>query len=146
MESAFLVVAATDSREVNAQVTQDATARSVLVNVADAPAEGDFIVPAVVRRGDLEISVTTGGSLPALTQQITNELEQRFGAEYGQYVELMGEIRDYMKQNIPLRERSALARKVLAQESKVVALLQVGNYPEARETAFHLLLAPREEP
>ncbi len=139
LEGAFLVVAATDSRAVNAQVTQDAKARSLLVNVADSPADGDFIVPSTLRRGDLEISVTTGGSLPALTQQITAELDQRFGDEYGAYVELMGEIRDYMKMSVPISERSVLARRVLAGEADICSLLREGNQREARELAFRLL-------
>ena len=139
LADAFLVVVATDSRTINAQVTQDAKARSLLVNVTDSPADGDFTVPSVVRRGDLEISVTTGGSLPALTQQIATELEQHFGEEYGAFVELMGEIRDYVKRSIPLKERSASARRVLAHEAMICALLREGKQREAREIAFLLL-------
>lgn len=139
IEGAFLVVAAANNRAVNAQVAQDAKTRSILVNVADAPTEGDFVVPATFQRGDLEISVSTGGSLPALSQRIVAELQERFGDEFGDYVELLGEIRDYMKENTPLSERKERVSRVLESERSLCALLREGKRKEARELAFRLL-------
>jgi len=70
-----LVVAATDDRRVNAQVSADALRAGVLVSVVDAPGESDFIVPAVVRRGDVLIAISTSGRSPALASHLRRELE-----------------------------------------------------------------------
>src|SRR5579871_907816 len=93
LTDALLVFAATDDRAVNAQVAADARARALLVNVADAPEEGRFIVPSVVRRGEFCLSISTGGANPMLAARLSEEMEQRFGPEYGAFVELLGQMR-----------------------------------------------------
>src|SRR5260370_42081016 len=70
-----LVGAATDDREVNAQVSADGRPAGVLVGVVDNPRESDFIVPAVVRRGDLLLAISTGGRSPALAGHPRRELD-----------------------------------------------------------------------
>jgi precorrin-2 dehydrogenase len=70
-----LAVAATDDREVNAQICDDARRAGVLVSVADDPRASDFIVPAVVRRGDLLLAISTGGRSPALAGHLRRELD-----------------------------------------------------------------------
>ena len=101
IEGMLLVVAATDSREVNARVVADAQARLVLVNAADAPDDGDYIVPSVVRRGELCVSISTGGNNPMLAARLAAEMETRFGPEYANYVELLGQMRLYIKKKTP---------------------------------------------
>jgi siroheme synthase-like protein len=87
LEGADLAFTATDSREVNAAVAREAKGRGVRINVADRPSEGDFAVPSTLRRGRLQVAVSTGGASPALARRIRNELEETFGLEWAGVVE-----------------------------------------------------------
>jgi siroheme synthase-like protein len=87
LEGAYLVFAATNVREVNAAVTREAKERGVPVNVADKPSEGDFALPSTLRRGRLQVSVSTGGASPTLARRIRGELEEVFGPEWAGIVE-----------------------------------------------------------
>ena len=87
---AFLVIAATGLPEVDAAVAAAARRRKALVNVVDRPAECDFIFPSVLRRGALQIAVSTGGRSPALAREIPKRLERVIGPEYGALVERAG--------------------------------------------------------
>jgi precorrin-2 dehydrogenase / sirohydrochlorin ferrochelatase len=87
LEGAYLAFAATDSREANAAVAREARERGVPVNVADKPSEGDFALPSTLRRGRLQLAVSTGGASPNLAQRIKNELEEAFGPEWAGIVE-----------------------------------------------------------
>ena len=82
LEGAYLAFAATDAREVNAAVAAEAKGRGIPVNVADSPSEGDFALPSVLRRGRLQVAVSTGGASPALARRIRGELEELFGPEW----------------------------------------------------------------
>ncbi|MCX6596033.1 MAG: bifunctional precorrin-2 dehydrogenase/sirohydrochlorin ferrochelatase [Acidobacteria bacterium] len=75
LKGAVLAFTATNDRAVNAQVTAEANKRRIPVNVADAPDEGDFIVPARVRRGRIQIAISTGGESPRLAKQLREKLE-----------------------------------------------------------------------
>ena len=89
LEGAYLAFAATDSREANAAVAREAKERGIPVNVADAPSEGDFALPSTLRRGRLQVAVSTGGASPTLARRIKDELEERFGPEWAGLVEQM---------------------------------------------------------
>ena len=93
LDGMILVVGATDDQQVNREVSAAAQARHLLVNIVDAPDLCTFIVPAQVRRGPLTIAVSTGGASPALARQMREELEQRFGPEYGRYLRLLEAVR-----------------------------------------------------
>jgi precorrin-2 dehydrogenase / sirohydrochlorin ferrochelatase len=93
LEGADLAFAATDSREVNAAVAREANARGVRINVADRPTEGDFAVPSTLRRGGLQVAVSTGGASPTLARRIRNELEEVFGPEWAGVVEELEAVR-----------------------------------------------------
>jgi len=93
LEGADLVFAATDRREVNAAVAREAKERGVRVNVADRPAEGDFAVPSTLRRGGLQVAVSTGGASPTLARRIRGELEEVFGPEWAGVVEELEAVR-----------------------------------------------------
>jgi precorrin-2 dehydrogenase/sirohydrochlorin ferrochelatase len=75
LKGAFLVYAATSNRKVNAEIARDAILRKLLVNVADAPMESTFILPAVVRKREVSIAVSTNGLSPAKSVRIRNRLE-----------------------------------------------------------------------
>ncbi len=94
LEGMVVVVAATDDRRVNAQVSADARRGGVLVSVVGAPLESDFIVPAVVRRGDLLIAISTSGRSPALAGHLRRELELLVPDDWEVLVRLLGAARN----------------------------------------------------
>ncbi len=142
LDSVVLVVAATNVREVNAQIIADAKARGVLVNAADAPEEGDYIVPSLVRRGELCLSLSTGGNNPLLSARLAAELEARFGPEYADYVELLGQIRLYIKERTADRtlRRQALLR-LLEGEALLLDSVRAGSHVTARALAEEMVEA-----
>jgi len=87
LEGAFLAFTATDVREVNAAVAREAKERGVPINVADRPSEGDFSLPSTLRRGRLQVAVSTGGASPTLARRVRVELERAFGPEWAGLVE-----------------------------------------------------------
>lgn len=93
LAGASLAFAATDSREVNAAVAREARESGVPVNVADRPAEGDFALPSVLRRGGLQVAVSTGGASPTLARRVRDGLEGLFAPEWAGIVERYGSAR-----------------------------------------------------
>jgi len=87
MDNVFLAVAATDDPGVNERVAVEARQRGILVAVADAPDRGNCTFPAVLRRGDLEIAVATGGRCPAFAALVRDRLAEVIGDEYGAALE-----------------------------------------------------------
>jgi len=109
LEGVFLVFGATGSEEVNRRVAQDARERNLPVNIVDAPELCTFTVPAVMRRGDLSISVSTGGNSPALARSIREDLEKQYGEEFADLTRFLGKMRTYLLSNYPdPRERRRL--------------------------------------
>ena len=90
----FLTIAATASTSVNDFVFREARSRGILCNAVDDPERCDFYYPAVVRRGQLQIAISTGGQSPALAQRLRRELEMEFGEEYSEWVEELGKVRE----------------------------------------------------
>ena len=94
LDGMFLVVSATPSTEVHEQIFEEATRRGVLCNTVDVPVLCDFYYPAVVRRGALQIAISTAGQSPALAQRLRKKLEAQFGAEYEAWLERLGQERE----------------------------------------------------
>jgi precorrin-2 dehydrogenase / sirohydrochlorin ferrochelatase len=92
LEDAFLVVSIADA-ETNAQVFEEAETRHILCNAVDDVPHCSSYASAVVRRGPLQIAISTAGKSPALAQRLRKELEERFGEEYGPWVQQLGELR-----------------------------------------------------
>jgi siroheme synthase-like protein len=92
LENATLVIAATDSREVNAQIATDAHAEGKLVNITDFPDEGNFHSMAVHRSGDVTIAVSSGG-VPGAAARIRDAIAARFDGRYGQAVSALRGLR-----------------------------------------------------
>ncbi|MGH7623820.1 MAG: precorrin-2 dehydrogenase/sirohydrochlorin ferrochelatase family protein [Gemmatimonadaceae bacterium] len=92
LDGATLAIAATDDREQNAAVGRDARARGMLVNVADAPAEGTFVTVATHRAGDVTIAVSAGG-VPAAAARLRDAIAARFDARYAEAVHALGAMR-----------------------------------------------------
>jgi precorrin-2 dehydrogenase len=93
LASAFLVIGATDDPDLNRRVHQDAEAAHRLCNIADQPDLCNFVLPAVVTRGDLIVAVSTSGRSPAFAKHLRRQLQDQFGPEYGRFLDLMGAIR-----------------------------------------------------
>jgi precorrin-2 dehydrogenase/sirohydrochlorin ferrochelatase len=137
LEDGFVVIAATDDPEVNARVWQEAQERCLLINVVDDPDHCNFFVPSVVRRGDLTISVCTGGQAPALSARLRRELEPRFGREYAAFLEIAGALRERVGTELSRRARSRFWQDLA--DSRVLALLEEGKRQEAKRLASDIL-------
>ena len=93
LDGVFLVVCATGDPATNRLLAADCTDRNLLLNVVDQPELCGFIVPAVLKRGDLTIAVSTGGKSPLLARKLREKLERDFGEQYGEYLELIAQLR-----------------------------------------------------
>jgi precorrin-2 dehydrogenase/sirohydrochlorin ferrochelatase len=136
---AFVVIAATHDPEVNRDVWQEAQGRRLLINVVDDPQRCNFFVPSVVRRGDLTISISTGGQDPALSARLRQELEPRFGREYAAFLEIAGALRDRVGRELSGRARSRFWYALT--DSQILALLKEGKQREAERLANDILAA-----
>jgi precorrin-2 dehydrogenase / sirohydrochlorin ferrochelatase len=94
LDGAFLVIASTGQRSVNEAVASDCRERGIPVNVVDDPSLCDFIVPAVLDRGSIQVAVSTGGKSPALARRIRERLETMLGGEYAELNEILGYLRE----------------------------------------------------
>jgi precorrin-2 dehydrogenase / sirohydrochlorin ferrochelatase len=93
LDGVFLVVAATSTEAVNNEVYREAQSRRALCNVVDVPDRCDFYYPAVVRRGDLQVAISTGGSSPALAQRLRRQFERQLSPVYAGWIERLGNFR-----------------------------------------------------
>lgn len=89
----FLVIGATDDESLNRQISSDAEQRSILCNIADRPEVCNFILPSIVQREDLVITISTSGQSPAMAKNLRQMLQAQFGEEHGEFLKLMGAIR-----------------------------------------------------
>ena len=110
IQKAFLVVAATSSREENHRAAELCHAYHILVNVADSEAESSFIFPSVVRKGNISIGINSGTGSPAVSKQIRCQIEKAVPDYYADSAIFMGELRQYVKANF---EEEAMRRYIL---------------------------------
>jgi siroheme synthase-like protein len=138
LKDVFLVISATDDQAVNQDVARLAGELGLLCNVVDQPSLCNFIMPALVKRGELQISVSTGGGSPSLTQRVKREVAALIGEEYGELLKISKEMRADAKQRIPDFGRR---RKVLHEfvESNAIDLIRAGRVEDARKLARSLL-------
>jgi len=93
LDGAFLAVASSDDAVTRAAIAREARTRGVLVNVIDDIPQCDWAAPAIVRRGDLVLAIGTGGVSPAVARLIRERLQEEFGAEWGELLRVVGEVR-----------------------------------------------------
>ena len=113
LQKASLVIAATDDLRVNQAVAREACSLGKLVNVVDDPQHSNFIFPAVVRRGEMIIAITTGGASPAFAGHLRRQLERQIGPEYADLIALLGEIRPELIARYPDPHRRSQATLAL---------------------------------
>ena len=97
LDGAFLVLTTTDDPVVNQRVADEARRRGILVNSADDPSNCDFILPAVVRRGSVQIAITTGGRSPALARHLRQQIETLIPPAYEQLGQVLAEVRQSLR-------------------------------------------------
>jgi precorrin-2 dehydrogenase len=94
IDDALLVIGATDREDVNAEISRDGKEKGILVNIVDDPDKCDFVLPSLLKQGDLLIAISTGGKSPALAKKLREEMEQLFGTEYQTLLDVMGQLRE----------------------------------------------------
>lgn len=94
IKDSFIVVAATNNKKVNESIGMFCRSNNKLVNVIDDQKLSNFIVPSCVKRGDLVISISTGGKSPSLASKIRKDLEIQYDDSYEEYLILLGELRE----------------------------------------------------
>jgi len=99
IQGAALVIGATDDEKTNATISLDAHSKGIPINIVDDPQKCDFILPSVVQRGDLAITIGTGGKSPALARYLREELEAKYGEEYRIFLNILGNLRVKMVKN-----------------------------------------------
>ncbi len=135
----WLVIAATDDPRVNDQVWQEAGRRGCLVNVVDDPARGNFIVPAVIHRGEITITISTGGASPALARRLRERFESFIGREYGDLAALLAELRPHLQARFPdPAVRSQAAFRLV--DSDLADIIRTDGLDAARARAKALLV------
>jgi len=133
LEGIFLVVAATSSKVVNDTIFAEAQRRHVLCNVVDVPDRCDFYYPSVVRRGNLQIAISTAGDSPLLAQRLRRQLEQTFPAEFAPWLEEIGEIRRQLFRTQPSPARRLEALREISSHESFKQFLQRTSKPEHKE-------------
>lgn len=117
LDRASLVIAATGDPRINERVFREAEVRRILCNAVDEPERCHFYYPAVVRRGDLQIAISTNGKSPALAQRLRIELESLFDSSYAEWLQWLGAVR-----NLYFHTR-------VAREERVKALHRIASRP-----------------
>jgi precorrin-2 dehydrogenase / sirohydrochlorin ferrochelatase len=126
LDGAFLAVVATSSRILNERIYDEAQRRRVLCNVVDVPDLCDFFYPSVVRRGDLQIAVSTAGKSPSLAQKIRQQLEKQFGPAYTEWVSELGATRQLILASDLDRQRKLdLLHSLASREAFEAALAEL---------------------
>jgi len=132
----FLAVVATSSRTLNEHIYNEAQKHSVLCNVVDVPDLCDFFYPAVVRRGDLQIAVSTAGQSPSLAQKIRQQLEKQYGPGYADWVADLGETRKLILSSDLDKERKLeLLHSLASREAVNADLAELSQLVTSGESA-----------
>jgi uroporphyrin-III C-methyltransferase / precorrin-2 dehydrogenase / sirohydrochlorin ferrochelatase len=139
LEGAWLAIAATDDGAVNAAVFAEAEERHVLLNSVDDIEHCHFSVPSIVRRGELMFAISTGGNAPALAKRLRRDLADRFGPEYGELVDLLGEVRAEQIERRSVDFDTWADRWQTALDHDLLGLVRAGRRSEARALVAGLL-------
>jgi precorrin-2 dehydrogenase/sirohydrochlorin ferrochelatase len=123
LDGIFLAVVGTASASVNEFIYREAQRRGVLCNVVDVPEYCDFYYPAIVRRGDLQIAISTSGQSPSLAQKLRQQLERQFGPAYEQWVAELGATRKLvLASNLNPQRKRELLHSLASREALEAAL------------------------
>jgi len=141
LEGYVLAFVATDDRSVNAQVAREGKERRVWVNAVDDPPNCDFIMPAIVRKGNITIAISTGGGSPAAARKLREELERMLGDEYALMLDVASEVRQELRARGIMPDPEVWNR---ALDETLLSLLREGRREEAKERLRRSLLSAAE--
>lgn len=145
ISAAFMVIAATDNPAVNQQVAQAAVAQGCLINAAENPSQGNFIVPSVIDRSPVSIAVSTGGASPVLARQLRMKLETIIPSSCGNLAAITEEYREVVKQHFPhSTDRKRFWDNAL--KGTFAELVYAGHEQEARDLLDEMLNNPAAKP
>jgi len=134
----FLVIGATNDEELNRQISSDADRLNTLCNIADRPEVCNFILPSIVHRDDLVITISTSGKSPALAKKLRKALENQFGEEYGTLLRLMGAIRKkLLRQAHEPEAHKPLFEQLL--NSDLIGMIQKNKIDDINALLFDIL-------
>jgi len=126
LDGKFLAVVATASNRLNELIYRQAQRRGVLCNVVDVPEYCDFLYPAVVQRGDLQIAISTAGKSPSLAQKLRQQLERQFGPGYAEWVRQLGETRRLiLASDLDQKRKSELLHSLASREAFEAELAKI---------------------
>jgi siroheme synthase-like protein len=132
LANANIVIASTDDQSVNEQIAADCRQRRIPVNVVDVTPLCEFIVPAIVESGGIQIAVSTGGKSPALARTLKEDLQRFVGPEYSEVNEVLGSLRDSAKSVLPTDvDRKRFFDGIIAEG--ILEMLRQGRRREAYE-------------
>lgn len=134
----FLVVAATASASLNHSVFLAARKRDLLCNAVDDPPNCDFYFPAVVRRGALQVAISTSGESPALAQRLRRELEENLEPSLGDSVRILGALRREILAGYPPTEARKQLLHLLASPQGLAAIAEASNLQELAKPGVKL--------
>lgn len=134
----WLVVSSSNDRALNERIFAAAQRERIFCNIVDVTNLCSFISPAILRQGEVQVAISTGGASPALAQRLKAEIAGIFGPEYGVMADLLGNIRPRVMQEIPDREeRFALFHRMV--QSEMMTLVRQGNLAAAKQIAENLV-------
>jgi len=117
LDNVAVVFACTNDRDANAAVREDAAQKGVLINVVDRPGECDFIVPSVIRKGDVTIAISTSGVLPMASKKIRQAIEKTVTKDYVAYTRIIGALRRHLISTVAdTRKRRAVMKRIGAMD------------------------------
>ena len=138
LDTVFMVIAATDDSALNSRIASRAKKRGILINSVDQPRDCTFIMPSIVKAGDLQIAISTGGKSPALAKKIRGELESTFGPEYASFTELLGLLRrELISKGKPSHDNKIVFQRLV--NSPLLELIKEGNIEGVRNTLSSVL-------
>jgi len=127
IEGAFIVVAATNDRNVNLQIARDCEEKDILVNVVDDLESSEFIVPAKVKRGDLTITISTNGKCPFYSKLLRKKLEIQFDHSYSTLINILGDFREELIRNTKSSAKRKDIMASLDMEYYIKRIVEIGE-------------------
>lgn len=132
LEEVYMVFVATNDGLVNQTAVELCRQKGILANAVDDPPNCDFFIPSIIRRNSLVLAISTEGKSPLFARRLREELEDLITPVYGEFVDILGEIRSHIKDIVPDIE---LRKKIFQSlvDSDILDLLKAGEKERARE-------------
>jgi precorrin-2 dehydrogenase / sirohydrochlorin ferrochelatase len=138
LDATYLAIAATDDRATNARMVNEARAAGILTQAVDDIPYCDFFAVAIVRRGDLQLGISTNGRSPAFARWMRERLDTELPTEYGDLLGVLGDVRDTIKARGPI---PAYEHWQAAITDEVLAALSVGDHETATARVYERVSA-----